>query len=161
MEPGNNATMTDFILVPYTDPILRLPCRLISDEEIKTGKIKEGYDLLQLIKSMAKVMRAKDGIGIAAPQVGIPIQFAIIVATGGITPLINPEVALVSSKEITLMEGCLSYPGFKTEVARPVWVDVWSDSLNGHRQRYSFEGTEARCALHEIDHLNGKVIWEH
>lgn len=108
-----------------------------------------------LLDDMLETMRLADGVGLAAPQVGVLRRIVVIEVTPGeVLELINPKV-ISQSGEMTGVEGCLSVPGKQGIVKRPSFVRVEALDRNGDLQTY--EGTEllARCFCHEIDHLDG------
>lgn len=112
-----------------------------------------------LIDDMLDTMYEAQGVGLAAPQVGVLRRMCVIDVGEGPIILINPEV-LETSGEQTGFEGCLSLPGKSGEVTRPNYVKV--KALNEDMQEYIIEGEEllARALLHEIDHLDGHMYTE-
>ena len=94
------------------------------------------------------------GIGLAANQVGVPLQVAVIEIEGKITELVNPKVVRRSGKTVD-WEGCLSIPGFVAEVERSTKVTVQARDRNGREFRVKGDELFARALQHEIDHLNG------
>jgi len=114
--------------------------------------------LLLFIESLKKTMREEQGIGIAAPQVGVHLRVCLVQERFDEEPLvlINPVVEASSKKKTWFGEGCLSFPGLFIEIARPRWVDVAYLDLNMKRHVRRFDGLPlAVCVQHEIDHLNG------
>ncbi|MCT4621380.1 MAG: peptide deformylase [Marinisporobacter sp.] len=127
------------------DPVLRKKSRVVEkfDERIKT-----------LIDDMVETMYAADGVGLAAPQVGI-LKRIIVIDTGeGLIEMINPEILETKGEQID-PEGCLSVPGATGDVKRPKWVRV--RGLNRDGKEIEIEGKDllARAFCHEIDHLEG------
>ena len=112
-----------------------------------------------LIEDMLDTMYEADGVGLAAPQVGVLRRIAVIDVGEGPIVLINPEV-LETSGEQTGYEGCLSLPGKSGEVTRPNVVKV--KAFDENMQEYIIEGEEllARALLHEIEHLDGHMYTE-
>lgn len=129
------------------DPVLRKQSRLVEtiDEKIQI-----------LIDDMVETMYEADGVGLAAPQIGILKRVIVvdIYDDTGVKVLINPEI-ISSTGEQVGMEGCLSVPGESGNVLRP--MDVKVKGLNRDGQEIVYEGHEllARAFCHEIDHLNG------
>ena len=127
------------------DEILRKKCKPIKvfDEKLHT-----------LLDDMAETMRAHNGVGLAAPQVGMLKRAVVIDIGDGIVELINPEI-IETSGEQTGSEGCLSVPGKAGDVTRPNFVKVRAFDRNGNE--YEVEGEElmARALCHELDHLDG------
>ncbi|MDK2918322.1 MAG: peptide deformylase [Candidatus Petromonas sp.] len=127
------------------DPILR-----------KTSKTVEIIDdkIIKLIDDMVETMYNADGVGLAAPQVGILKRIIVIDVGDGIIELINPEILEQSGKQIDV-EGCLSIPQVTGKVQRPKKVKVKGTDRNGKELIIEGEGLLARALYHEIDHLNG------
>ena len=133
--------------------------RTIGDE-ILTKKAKEVTEMTpriqELIDDMFDTMYESEGVGLAAPQVGIRKRIVVIDCGEQPYVLINP-VILETSGEQTGYEGCLSVPGKVGTVTRPNYAKV--KALNENMEEYIIEGEEllARCLCHEIDHLEGKL----
>lgn len=130
------------------DPTLKKTSRPVTEinDRIKT-----------LLDDMAETMRHANGVGLAAPQVGVLRRVVVVeVEPGELIELINPEIVYSSGKQ-TGPEGCLSVPGKQGTVTRPSYVKVRALDREGVMREY--EGTEllARCFCHEIDHLDGKL----
>ncbi len=136
------------------DRVLRQPAKRISkvDEELR-----------QLIREMLQTMYSKDGIGLAAPQVGIHKQL-IVMDCDPENPanppliLINPTIKKVSRDLCVAQEGCLSIPGVYLDVKRPQVVEISYKDENGRPQSLKAGDLLGRCIQHEIDHLNGVVF---
>ena len=109
-----------------------------------------------LLDDMAETMYDADGVGLAAPQVGILKRAVVIDSGNGLVELINPEI-LETSGEQGGYEGCLSFPGESGYVVRPNHVRVRAMNRFGEECEYEGEGLFARAILHETDHLNGLV----
>lgn len=110
-----------------------------------------------LLDDMYETMVKADGVGLAAPQVGI-LKRAVVVDTGeGKTELINPEIIEESGSQIG-SEGCLSVPKVFGTVERPMNVKVRAQDRNGNWFEIEGEGLTARAFCHEIDHLDGKLF---
>lgn len=133
--------------------------------------------LRQLVADMFETMHAANGVGLAAPQIGITQRLAVIcippeveerpdgtfveVAPEQNYVLINPEIIKAGSSEMIGQEGCLSLPGWYGDVPRAAWVTVEYQDLNGRRQRIrKATGLLARALQHEIDHLDGILFTE-
>ena len=131
--------------------------RVIGDEILnkKCKPVKEMTDRTkELIEDMFETMYEANGVGLAAPQVGIRKRLVVIDCGDDPIVLINP-VVLETSGSQTGLEGCLSVPGKTGEVTRPNYAKV--KALNENMEEIIVEGEEllARCLLHEIDHLDG------
>jgi peptide deformylase len=131
---------------------------LTAEEPILRQKTKKVRDfdasLHRLLDDMLETMRDAPGIGLAANQVGVPLQVAIIELEDTITELINPQIVRTSG-EVVDWEGCLSIPGFVAEVTRHEKVTVKARDRHGKEFRVKGEDLFARALQHEIDHLNG------
>ena len=112
--------------------------------------------LAVLLDDMAETMYDAEGVGLAAPQVGILKRAVVIDCGNGLVELINPEI-LETSGEQGGYEGCLSLPGESGYVVRPNHVRVRAMNRFGEECEYEGEGLFARAILHETDHLNGLV----
>ncbi len=116
---------------------------------------------------MIDTMHDEDGVGIAAPQVGVSKQLAVIEVSDNrrypgkpaipLTILINPRIVGASKKLIGDWEGCLSVNDMRGQVPRADWVDVEAFNQKGERLKFHVEGFFARVLQHECDHLAGKV----
>ena len=115
--------------------------------------------LHSLLDDMAETLKDANGVGLAAPQVGILRRIFIVDLGEEIVELINPEI-LETEGEQDGMEGCLSVPGEYWLVKRPMWVKAKAQDRNG--DWFEIEGEEliARCLCHENDHLNGHLYTE-
>jgi peptide deformylase len=114
---------------------------------------------------MVETMYAAPGVGLAANQIGVTRQLAVIDLTVGETPgnvivLINPRIVENGGSYVE-DEGCLSLPGFTERVTRPQRCVVEAMDLDGKVRRLTGEGLLARAFNHEIDHLNGRLFIEH
>ena len=112
--------------------------------------------LAVLLDDMAETMYDAEGVGLAAPQVGILKRAVVIDCGDGLVELINPEI-LETSGEQGGYEGCLSFPGESGYVVKPNHVRVRAMNRFGEECEYEGEGLFARAILHETDHLNGLV----
>ena len=157
-------------IVQTGEPVLRQMGRRLTPEEIALPAIQE------LIGHMRDTMRDAPGVGLAAPQVGLPIQIAVIEDRAeyltGIAPellaererqavpflvLINPDIVEYSDETAEFFEGCLSVAGFSALVKRSRSVRVEYLDEHGQPQRLQASGWFARILQHEIDHLNGRL----
>lgn len=124
--------------------------------------------LNELIANMFETLRRTEGVGLAAPQVGLPIRLFIIDLDiisedepqykGYLRAFINPEIIEESEETTSMSEGCLSIPGINESVKRPARVLVNYLDENGEEQERWLEGFEARVFQHEYDHLEGKMF---
>ena len=140
--------MAKLKIVKVGDDVLRKKCRPV--EEI-TPKI------LRLLDDMAETMRQANGVGLAAPQVGILRRIVVIeVEEGNLIELINPKIIAYAGEQEG-SEGCLSVPNKWGTVKRPMHVTV--RALNRYGEEFEVTGSEllARALCHELDHLDGKL----
>jgi len=143
-------------VLKYPDPVL-----------VRKGeRVTEfGPELATLVEEMFDTMYAAQGIGLAAPQIGISKQIAVVDVSFKERPedklvLINPVVLEQEGSQVE-EEGCLSLPEIREKVRRAGWVKVRAQNAQG--ESFEVEGEEllARCLLHEIDHLNGILFIDH
>lgn len=131
------------------------------DDEIlyKSCKTVKNFDerLHILLDDMYDTMKSKEGVGLAAPQVGILKRAVVIDVGNGRIELINPEI-IEESGEQTGSEGCLSVPGVWGEVKRPNVVTVKAQDRNGKWFKMTGEELLARAICHETEHLDGKLF---
>ena len=124
----------------------------------KANEIKTIDDsLVELAKQMHEFVKKADGVGLAAPQIGIP-QRIIITNLGdkkNIFTIINPQIVSTSDKLVEWEEGCLSIPGINCNITRPAQIVVKGQSLEGKEFNIEADGLLARVLQHEIDHLDG------
>ncbi|HEV3255095.1 MAG TPA: peptide deformylase [Candidatus Acidoferrales bacterium] len=121
--------------------------------------------LAALVQDMFESMYAAQGVGLAAPQIGIGLRVAVVDVTSGKNPeaklvLANPEI-IHSESEQREEEGCLSLPGFRGHVARPLYVTLRAQDASGKEFEMRGEGLLARAFCHEIDHLHGTLFLAH
>ncbi|MFM2241708.1 MAG: peptide deformylase [Verrucomicrobiota bacterium] len=155
-------------IVQYGDPVLREKCRAVEevDETVR-----------QLVADMIETMYEAHGVGLAAPQVGVPLRLAVVdvshdpecisylrvdgreVPLEEIMPLvfINPELEFGTRKEKSA-EGCLSIDGIRAEVSRPADIKARLPQLDGRVMELETDGLLARAIQHETDHLNGVLF---
>jgi len=131
----------------YPDPILK---KKSYEVEKITNEIKK------LIEDMAETMKKNNGVGIAAPQVGVLKRIIVIETENGIVPFINPKIIKKSKERETIEEGCLSFPGVFLKIKRPKEVEI--EALNKEGKKIKAKGLLARILQHEIDHLDGILL---
>lgn len=147
-------------------PLLRSAARALTVEEISSSPTQ------QLISDMIETMRAVNGAGLAAPQVGQGLRLCIAEVKEnprypGMSPLglrvwINPVISVLSSeRSVAMYEGCLSVPGLRGRVIRPAHIRVDSLDRDGQAQTDEFDGPLAAVAQHECDHLDGLLFVDH
>jgi peptide deformylase len=134
-------------IVKNGDDILRKVCRtqMVFDDRLAT-----------VLDDMAETMYAADGVGLAAPQIGMLRRYCVIDVGEGIIELVNPVIESTEGEQEG-DEGCLSFPGEFGMVCRPYKVTVRAQDRFGKTFRVTGEGLLARALCHEIDHLDGIV----
>ena len=138
-------------IVTVGDPVLTKKCRPV---------VKFDDRLAQLIDDMKETMRNANGVGLAAPQVGVLRRLVVVDVGDEIVELVNPELVSESEEQQTGVEGCLSLPGEYGVVTRPMYVTVRAQDRSGDWYEYDGEELVARCFCHEIDHLDGHMYTE-
>ena len=132
-------------------PILRERTKKVSTFDASLGR---------LLDDMLETMRDAPGVGLAANQIGVPLQVTVIEVDNRITELVNPEIVKTGGEQLD-WEGCLSIPGYVAEVARYAKVTVKGRDRHGKEIRVKGEELFARALQHEIDHLNGHLYIDH
>jgi peptide deformylase len=142
-----------FEVLLYGNPVLRMQA-----EPVKIF----GKKLRQFAEEMVETMVVKDGLGLAAPQVGKAVRLIVVDDSRGEKParvLINPELTWLSDEKVEIEEGCLSVPEIHIKIFRPASISVKAKDVEGSEFIID-KATDmlARVIQHEIDHLNGKMI---
>ena len=156
VDPGQVAG-TELRILKYPHPSLRAENAPVSEAELRDGSIA------QIAKEMFLVMYAAEGIGLAAPQVGINKKLMVYNESGDKKKwldevvMVNPVITEFSEAVDVETEGCLSFPAMNGEVERSKWIKVEALNLRGKKISKKFTGWEARIFQHEYDHLNGVV----
>jgi peptide deformylase len=138
-----------------------LEVKTFGDPVLKTraARVKEFDEaLLRLTEEMLVTMREREGVGLAANQVGRLRRVLVAGIEEDEYVLINPVIEARSDETEVLAEGCLSIPGIQVDVERPVAVTVSGQDAAGEQIRFEAEGLLARVFQHEIDHLDGVLI---
>lgn len=144
-------------IVKYGDPVLETPCDPV--EEFKTPELEK------LIADMFETMYDAKGVGLAAPQIGLSKRLTVIDCSCGEDEdeklvLINPRIVAAEGEQVG-EEGCLSIPGFREDVKRPLRVKVHAQDTQGDWIEVEGEELVARAICHENDHLNGILFLQH
>jgi peptide deformylase len=152
---NDSADTLPILVVP--DPILKARARLVGAGDREQVR--------SLVPRMFETMYRAPGIGLAAPQVGVGLRFAVVDLqpddTRAPIVLINPEVTARSEEMATREEGCLSLPGQYADVTRPARVTVRYTDIEGAKRQIEAEGLLSACLQHEIDHLDGILFVDH
>ncbi len=147
-------------------PNLRRPASIVDPATIHT----EAFE--RLLVDMLDTLHDYGGIGLAAPQIDVPLRLAIIELPGGpsrygelakipMTVFINPELSVMDAEAAGYWEGCLSVPGLRGFVARPQHVEVNYLDRDGRPARMTLQGFPATVVQHEFDHLDGRLYIDH
>ncbi|KMM38728.1 peptide deformylase [Guptibacillus hwajinpoensis] len=138
-------------IVMHPNEVLEVKCKPVDTFD---------KELHALLDDMFETMYDAEGVGLAAPQIGIDQQIAVVdTREEEALELINPEVIKSSGKEVDL-EGCLSFPGLFGEVERPFRITLKAHNRFGKEFKLKAEGFFARAIQHEIDHLHGVLFTE-
>lgn len=137
-------------IVNYSDPQLRKKSRVVTEFNSR---------LYKLLDDMYDTMLKADGVGLAAPQVGI-LRKVFVIDTGDVfIEAINPRICGINGSQIG-MEGCLSVEGVNCEVKRPMRVLAEYQDRYGELVRKELSGLDARAYCHELDHLDGVLFYD-
>ncbi|GGI41691.1 peptide deformylase [Mammaliicoccus stepanovicii] len=138
-------------------PLVTVPNPILNREVKDVVKFDES--LKALIADLEDTMFENNGVGIAAPQIGIDLKVALVdMEQDGILQLINPTIESQSEKVVADVEGCLSVPGVYGEVERSKMIVVKSYDINGNEVELTAYDDIARIILHEVDHLYGEIF---
>ena len=135
--------------------VIKAPAKVLSLKTKEVDVIDE--TIIELLDDMYDTMVEHDGVGIAAPQINVGLRVAIVELGEDILEMINP-VVLETRGEEEDVEGCLSFPELFGLVKRPTYVKIEAADREGRIYELEAEDFEARCILHEIDHLDGVLF---
>lgn len=146
-------------IVKYGDPVLETMCEPVQESEFGSPELRS------LVADMFQTMYSANGVGLAAPQVGISKRLTVIDCSGGERAgtryvLVNPEIVHEQGKQVG-EEGCLSIPGFHEKVSRPERITTRARDVDGQWFELEAEQLLARAICHETDHLNGILFLSH
>ncbi|MGI6185362.1 peptide deformylase [Brevibacillus sp. MCWH] len=133
-------------IVKHPDPILREKAAVVT---------KFNANLHKLLDDMAETMYDADGVGLAAPQVGVSKRVIVMDCGEGLIEVVNPEIIAYEGEQFDYPEGCLSIPGLRGDVRRHKWIKLRGQDRYGNVFEMEADDLLSRCAQHEIDHLNG------
>ena len=134
-------------IILYPNKILRKKSEEVGEE------IDE--EIRNLAREMVEIMVKEDGIGLAAPQLGILKRIIVVMTENGPEVFINPVIVKKSKESETMEEGCLCFPGVFLKIKRAKMIEVEALNLQGEKIRMKTEGLVARIFQHEADHLDG------
>ena len=137
------------------DPVLRKQCEIVNNID---------GELVTLSEDMIETTLAAPGVGLAANQIGIPkrifvVNMGVETDKDDLITLINPEITAMEGNELG-EEGCLSIPDVVAKVNRATQIEIKAVDLNGKDVRYEASGFLARALQHEMEHLNGILLWD-
>src|SRR3989338_8465573 len=136
-------------IVKYTSPILKKKSEEVSPND---------QSLRSLAPQMIEIMRKNQGIGLAAPQIGVSKKIIIVTEGEEAHAFLNPRIVKQSKEKEQDEEGCLSLPGLFVKILRSKQVEVVAETLDGEEIRVTARVLGARIFQHEIDHIEGKLI---
>jgi peptide deformylase len=136
-------------IIKYPDPILKKTSQEIDHSD---------KSLRSLVPQMIETMKKNQGIGLAAPQIGISKNIVIVTEGKESHAFLNPRIVKQSKEKERDEEGCLSLPGLFVKILRSKQVEVAAETLDGQAVRIKARGLGARIFQHEIDHIEGKLI---
>lgn len=139
-------------LVDSSDPILTNECQEFDFNN-------PPFDPIEFAKNLVRFMYEKNGIGIAANQVGIPYRVFAMRGQPENFVCYNPRIVQPSEMQIELEEGCLTYPGLLVKITRPQHIRMRFSMPNGDTVTKQYTGLTARIVQHEVDHLNGVLFY--
>ena len=135
--------------------VIKNPANILNEKTKEVEVIDES--IIQLLDDLYDTMVEHDGVGIAAPQVNVGLRIAIVELGEDILEMINP-IVIGTRGEAEDVEGCLSFPDLFGLVKRPTYVNIEASDREGRIYELEAEDFEARCILHEIDHLDGVLF---
>ncbi len=130
--------------------------KILREKASRVEKIDQ--NILELVRRMRKIMKEAEGIGLAAPQIGVPLQLFVAELNNKFYAFANPEILKLSDQKEEMDEGCLSLPGIYGPVERAKKIVIQATNLEGKKVKIKAWGLLARVFQHEIDHLNGVLF---
>lgn len=119
-------------------------------------------DVEDLVENMKETMVFENGIGLAAPQVGVNLRVIVIrMLDSPIQEMINPTIKYASEKRVSFEEGCLSIRGHYVDILRPKVIKVKFQNIQGKYKNWTLKGLESRVVQHEVDHLDGVLMTDY
>lgn len=141
----------------WPDPILLEPCSPWNFDQPPV------QDIDRFEKDLVDTMLAERGLGLAANQAGFSLRVLVmhVQETDRVVIMYNPRLKHASQEQWLAPEGCLSFPGIELDIARPKYATAQWQDRSGAWQEYMFRDIDAKCFLHELDHLNGVTFKTH
>jgi len=150
---GDEWSMSTLPIRRLGDPVLRTPADPVTEFD---------RELRRLVDDMFTAMYDADGVGLAAPQVGVSLRLFVYDTQNGRKGVVaNPELTIDDAEEIVTDEGCLSVPGLHYPLGRAAGATVRGRNAKGRPVEVRARGYLARCLQHETDHLDGTVYLDH
>ena len=140
-------------LVRYDDPVLTTGCQHFDF-------VNPPFDPIQFAHDLTKFMYEKNGVGLAANQIGVPYRIFAMRAHPENFVCFNPKIVVYGEQQTVLEEGCLSFPGLIVKIKRPSYIKVRFNTPNGDILTKEFIGLSSRICQHEFDHLDGLIFYK-
>lgn len=142
--------------------IVKYPDKSLSKTDNEYVEGFEGTWLKEVVINMIHTMKSVRGVGLAGPQIGLPLRIAIALINNVPTVLINPKLTgHPDEQKISIEESCLSCPNESVRVPRYEWIKIDYNDIKGRGKWLEISGMNAIIVQHELDHLNGKTIMDY
>lgn len=138
--------------------IVKHPNELLKEVSSEVEYINS--ETIEILKEMEKTMKEKNGIGLAAIQIGIKQRMFVMREKEEVLFFINPKITMLSKEKDSYEEGCLSVPNVFVEILRPLSLQIKFIDIHGKQRKEEFKGLSARIIQHEFDHLEGILFFE-
>ena len=138
-------------------PIIKVPADVLLQKAKKIERVTKRHHVLA--ENMLRIMRQANGVGLAAPQVGVSERIVVMMADDRPVILFNPKIVAASGTDVD-EEGCLSIPGLYGDVERSAVLELEALDRKGRLSTWEMDGISARVIQHEIDHLDGILFTE-
>ena len=136
--------------------IKKWPNKVLLTSALPVKEVTE--EIKGILNEMAVVMLENNGVGLAAPQIGLNYRLITVMGEDTILSIANPEIEILGPETQESFEGCLSLPGANVKVVRPLAVSVTGLTVEGRLERHVVTGRDAAIICHEVDHLDGKTL---